>query len=221
VNSSQLYYPKGALTGMLLDISMRDATDNAHGLDDVTRALYRRFYLKGKGFTTEHLLGLLREFGLPEVDRFYQRYINGREPLPYEAILPKAGINVTRQVTSVPFLGVNAPLSDQGQWVVQVVDPGSSAEQAGLVPGDVLVKVGDIETHGDQDWSVAFRRQYMGQAGAPLAITVSRDGRPLVLTAKVQERSVATFQLSRNPAPNAKQTKVWQALAAASGPGGG
>src|SRR5437879_10316347 len=66
VNSSQLYYPKGALTGMLLDISMRDATDNRAGLDDVTRALYTRFYQQHKGFTTADLLALLRELGMPD-----------------------------------------------------------------------------------------------------------------------------------------------------------
>jgi hypothetical protein len=128
VNSSQLYYPKGSLTGMLLDISLRDATNNARGLDDVMRALYTRFYQKGKGFTTQDLLGLLREFGTPDVDKFYQRYINGRDPLPYGDIFPKAGINVAKQVTSVPFLGLNAPISDQGKWIAQVVEPGSAAE---------------------------------------------------------------------------------------------
>src|SRR2546421_1325173 len=80
VNSSQLYYPKGALTGMLLDVSIRDATDNKSSLDDVMRALYARFYQKHKGFGTADLLGLLREFGMPDVDGFYQRYVNGREP---------------------------------------------------------------------------------------------------------------------------------------------
>src|SRR5207245_684594 len=39
VNSSQLYYPKGALTGMLLDISMRGGTDDRHSLDDVMRKI--------------------------------------------------------------------------------------------------------------------------------------------------------------------------------------
>src|SRR5207247_3158098 len=115
VNSSQLYYPKGALTGLLLDVSIRDATDNRHGLDDVMRALYSRFYERQRGFTTGDLLGLLRAFGLPDVDAFYQRYINGRDPLPYESVFAKAGIAVERQTTSNPFLGVNAQPNDQGK----------------------------------------------------------------------------------------------------------
>jgi len=213
VNSSQLYYPKGALTGLLCDVSIRDATNNAHGLDDVMRALYTRYYQKGKGFTTDALLGLLREVGMPDVDGFYQRYINGRDPLPYEVVLPKAGIAVTRQTTSVPFLGVNPTLSPEGRWVVQAIEPASSAEAAGLLPGDVLLKMGDLETHANEDWGVAFRRRYQGQAGAPLVLTVERDGRTLTLTTKVQERSVTSFALSRNPAPTPKQAKVWQGLA--------
>ena len=213
VNSSQLYYPKGSLTGMLLDISMRDATDNAHGLDDVMRALYARYYQKGKGFTTDNLLALLREFGMPDVDTFYHRYVNGRDPLPYETVFPKAGIDVTRQSTSVPFLGVTAPLSDHGQWVVEVVEPGSAAEAAGVVPGDALQQIGDIVLKADEDWSVAFRSRYRGQAGAALPITVLRDARTLTLSTKVQERTVTTYILGRAAAPTPKQAKVWQGLA--------
>src|SRR2546430_7309661 len=82
--------------------SIRDATDNKSSLDDVMRALYPGFYQKHKGFGTADLLGLFREFGMPDVDGFYQRYVNGREPLPYESVFAKAGIAVTRKTTSVP-----------------------------------------------------------------------------------------------------------------------
>src|SRR5947209_13501737 len=156
VNSSQLYYPKGALTGMLLDISIRDATDNRHRLDDVMRALYSRFYERQRGFTTGDLLGLLHEFGMPDVDAFYQRYINGRDPLPYESVFSKPGIAVERQTTSNPFLGVNAQPNDQGKMVVQGVVPGSAAEAAGLAPGDVLLKIGEVELRPEEDWAVKF-----------------------------------------------------------------
>src|SRR6059036_3052674 len=117
VNSAQLYYPKGSLTGLLLDVSIRDATNNARSLDYVTRALFTRFYQRGKGFSTSDLLGLLRDVGMPDVDGFYQRYINGREPLPYEAVLAKAGIALSRQIVATPLLGVNAPQNDQGQRI--------------------------------------------------------------------------------------------------------
>jgi len=213
VNSSQLYYPKGSLTGMLLDIAMRDATDNAHSLDDVMRALYTRFYGAGKGFTTDNLLSLLREFGLRDVDDFYRRYINGREPLPYEAILPKAGIAVAKQTTSVPFLGINAPATDDGKWVVQVVEPSSAAQAAGLQPGDVLIKIGDIDIRGQDDWGAVFRKRYQGQAGAPLVIVVQRGDQTLSLTAQVQERTAATYSLSRVAKPTARQEKLWRGLA--------
>src|SRR3989475_10467812 len=96
------------------------------------RALLTRFYQRGKGFSTNDLLALLREVGMPDVDGFYQRYINGREPLPYEAVLAKAGITPNRRTVATPFLGVNAPPNDQGQRIVLGVVPGSAAERAGL-----------------------------------------------------------------------------------------
>jgi len=67
INSSQLYYPKGSLLGFLLDISIRDATDNAHNLDEVMRALYTRYYRQSKGFLTADLLKELRGAGMPDV----------------------------------------------------------------------------------------------------------------------------------------------------------
>jgi predicted metalloprotease with PDZ domain len=213
VNSSQLYYPKGALTGMLLDVAVRDATDNVHSIDDVMRALYARYYQKGKGFTTEQLLSLLREFGMRDVDGFYERYINGRDPLPYEAVLPKAGISVAKTVTSVPFLGVVAPLTDDGKWVVQLVEPGSAAQGAGVAPGDALVKIGEIDVQGAPDWSAAFRRRYQGQAGAPLIITVQRGTQTVALATRVQEHTSTAFSLSRSATPTTKQAKIWRGLA--------
>ncbi|HUL04592.1 MAG TPA: PDZ domain-containing protein [Gemmatimonadales bacterium] len=212
VNSSQLYYPKGALTGMLLDIAMRDATDNAHSLDDVMRALYTRYYQAGKGFTTDQLLALLREFGMPDADDFYRRYINGREPLPYEALFPRAGIAVGKQMTSVPFLGISAPPAEDGKWVVQMVEPSSAADAAGLQPGDILLKVGDIDIRGQDDWGAAFRRRYQGQAGSPLVIVVQRGDQTLSLSSQVQERSAASYSLSRAPSPTPRQEKLWRGL---------
>src|SRR6059058_3706981 len=174
VNSSQLYYPKGSLTGLLLD------------------------------------------YGLPDVDAFYQRYINGREPLPYESVRAKAGIAVARRTTSNPFLGVNAQPDETGKLVVQSVVPGSAADVAGLQPGDVLLKVGEIEAHSDGDWGARYRERYRGQNGQPLTISITRGGRPVTLDTQVRERTAVSFTLTPAATPTPKQAKIWRGLATGS-----
>jgi predicted metalloprotease with PDZ domain len=213
INSSQLYYPKGSLLGFLLDISIRDATDNAHNLDQVMRALYTRYYRQNKGFLTADLLTELRTAGMPDVDTFYRRYIDGRDSLPYETVFAKAGLVFHREVVTNPFVGVTANPAPSGGMIVQAVTPGSSAEVAGVQPGDVLTNIGGIPVTADQDWGGPFRVRYRGKAGQPLTITVQRAGRTLTLTGTVQERSTSTITLTRAPNPTPKQAKVWQGLA--------
>ena len=213
VNSSQLYYPKGSLLGFLLDISIRDATDNAHNLDEVMRALFTRYYRQNKGFRTADLLNELRTAGMPDVDSFYRRYIDGRDSLPYEAVFAKAGLVLSRQVVTTPFVGVSSGPTPAGGLMVQAVSPGSAAEQAGVQAGDVITNIGDIAIASDPEWGGTFRTRYRGKAGQPLTITVQRSGQTLKLTTVVRERTVATFKLQRAPNPTPKQTKIWQGLA--------
>jgi len=213
VNSSQLYYPKGSLTGLLLDVSIRDASDNKYSLDDVMRALYTRFYKQGKGFKTADLLALLKEMGMPDPDDFYQRYINGRDPLPYDSILPKAAIAVTRRTVALPFLGITSGPTPDGQLVVQAVSPSSAAGEAGLQPGDVLLKIGEIAVSPDSDWAAAFRVRYRGQAGQAMTLTVRRESQTLTLNTHVRERASSSFRLDRAASPTSKQAKIWHGLA--------
>ena len=213
VNSSQLYYPKGSLLGFLLDISIRDATDNAHNLDEVIRALYTRYYRQNKGFTTADLLRELRTAGMPDVDGFYGRYVDGRDSLPYQTVFAKAGLLFTRQVVTVPFVGVTAGAAPNGAVIVQTIASGSAADGAGVEPGDVLVSVGDVKVTADQDWGAAYRTRYRGKAGQPIAIAVQRAGRTLTLNTTVRERTNSSVRLSRAPNPTPKQARIWQGLA--------
>ena len=210
VNSSQLYYPKGALTGLLLDVSIREASDNAHSLDEVMRALFTRYYQKGSGFTTGDLLGLLRETGMPDVATFYQRYINGRDSLPYAAVLAKAGLAYRVTHATVPSLGVATGATFN---VLTDVTPGSAAAAAGLQPGDTLIRIGDVVTTPDANFGPEFRSRYQGKAGAPLDIVIHRAGREVTLHTTVRERDVEGIALDHVPSPTPKQARIWHGLA--------
>lgn len=216
VNSSQLYYPKGSLLGLLLDISIRDATGNAKSLDDVTRALFTRFATRGRGFSTGDLLALLREVGMPDVDGFYRRYVDGREPLPYEAVLPKAGFAVEQQTFSTPFVGVSTTVADGDRTVVEAVTQGSAAEAAGVAPGDELLEVGGVTVAATGDWATAFRARHAGKAGQPLSIVVRRNGARLSLATTVRERTGRRITVSRAASPTTRQARVWRGIATGS-----
>ena len=49
--TADLYYDKGSLAGLALDIMIRDASDNARSLDTVMRELWDRSWKQGHGFT--------------------------------------------------------------------------------------------------------------------------------------------------------------------------
>ena len=210
VNSSQLYYPKGAVIGFLMDISIRDATDNAHNLDEVMRALYTRHYRQGRGFSTADLLNELRAAGMPDVDAFYRRYVDGREPLPYDSVFAKAGLRLRRE--TAPLLGVLTQANSDSESQVTAVVPGSAAALAGVQPGDVLTNVGEIRVTRDAAWAQAFRLRYRGKAGQALTIGVRRSGQALTLTTAVREGPIGAGVLERVSNPSAKQAKIWQGL---------
>jgi predicted metalloprotease with PDZ domain len=211
INSSQLYYPKGSVIGFLMDITIRDATDNAHNLDEVMRALYTRYYKQGRGFSTTDLLSELRAAGMPDVDTFYRRYIDGREPLPYDSVFAKAGLRLRRETG--PLLGVATQATAEGESQVTGVVPGSAAAAAGVQPNDILASVGDIRVTSDATWAQSFRARYRGKAGQPLTLGVRRGGQTLTLTTTVREGPIGAGVLERVSNPTAKQAKIWQGLA--------
>jgi predicted metalloprotease with PDZ domain len=95
-----IYYPKGALAGFLLDIMIRDASNNAGSLDLVMRTLYNNTYKKGRGFTSSDWWNeVSRAAGGRSFEDFRRRYIDGREPMPVDSILALAGLEVTRDTT--------------------------------------------------------------------------------------------------------------------------
>lgn len=90
-----VYYSKGSLAGLLLDILIRDASENARSLDNVMRALYESSYGRGRGFTAENWWAAVsKAAGGRSFEDFASRYIDGREPFPYQRVLPLAGFRL-------------------------------------------------------------------------------------------------------------------------------
>jgi predicted metalloprotease with PDZ domain len=208
-----IYYPKGSLLGLLLDVRIRHASQNKRSFDDVVRELYKRYYSAGRGFTTEDLLKLIGEAGDADVADFYDRYVTGREPLPYPETLALGGMRLERQESSVPFLGVSALPTEEGDIMIAAVSPGSPAAAAGVQPGDVLVAVGEVDVQGNPAWSQRFQKAYAGKANAVLPLRVRRNGREQDLSTRVGMQKTVDVDVSIDPAAGALEREILRSLA--------
>jgi len=191
--TSDTYYPKGSLAGMLLDIQIRAASDNRRSLDDVMRGLYRSTYLKGRGFTSKDWWDAVSAAagGQPFGD-FNARYIDGRDPFPYGAMFAKAGLVARLDSTRVVRVGISTR-GDSAVEVVQAVTPGSAFASAGGRAGDALVKVGDIEVT-DGGWAPQFRARYgSSPEGTVIPVTVRRAGQLVTLQMPVKFVVLSTW----------------------------
>jgi len=207
-----IYYPKGSLAGLLIDIMIRDASDNHRSLDDVMRSLYSTTYKSGRGFTADE--------GWAEVSKaangksfgdFYARFVDGRQPFPYDQVFPLAGLRVARDTARIPQLGIGSLQDSSGLHVTQVL-PGSAAAAAGVEPGDQLISVGGFNAE-DPNWTESFRSRYSRQAeGTALPVVIKRDGAQQTLTAQLHFVLRIESRLEEDSRASAKAKRIREGL---------
>jgi predicted metalloprotease with PDZ domain len=210
--SGYLYYPKGSLAGFMLDVLIRDATDNRKSLDDVMRGLYRSTYKAGRGFTgAEWWSAVTTAAGGKSFTDFAARYVDGREPYPWPRILPLAGLRMATDTIHEPRIGLASGLDSAGKVVVRQVLPGSAGEEAGVRAGDILISLGDIAIT-DEDFGPKFRARFGKEDGQPLPIQVERDGQRLTLNGKIRLVARIERRLEIDPAAPAKANRVREGI---------
>jgi predicted metalloprotease with PDZ domain len=74
-------YIKGALTALLLDLQLRQATNHETSLDTVMRHLWEDFGKRAIGYTEEDYQQLVLRIGGDGFQDYFDRYINGTEPI--------------------------------------------------------------------------------------------------------------------------------------------
>jgi predicted metalloprotease with PDZ domain len=105
------YYNKGQILGVLLDLAIRDATDNRKSLDDVLRRMNHEYAKAGRYYDdSEGVLRVVNEVSGKDFSDFFRRYVSGTDEIPYRQFLSIAGLQL--KLDSAESGGATATISE-------------------------------------------------------------------------------------------------------------
>jgi predicted metalloprotease with PDZ domain len=192
------YYTQGQNLAALLDLSIRNDTDGKESLDDVMRSLFSEFYQRGRGFTTDDMIGIINRLTRKDYHDFYRRYVFGTEVPDYDRIFGYAGYQLQKKDQREVELGFSGNFRGNG-FAVEIVEPNSAASVAGLRSGDLIVKL---------DGQAASAYPIDSAAGKTVNATIVRGGKQIEMPITFGWRSSKGFALVSRPNPSPQQLKI-------------
>ena len=153
-NAIVSYYAKGSLVALLLDLVIRRDTRGKRSLDDVMRALWRRygrhFYSVNGGIGVEdhELEALFDEITGLELKSVFDLAVRGTRDLPLADAFASMGITLSDQ-RKTNKLSLNVRVQQEGGMCkLASVHETGAAHHAGLSAGDTLVAIDGLRVTG-------------------------------------------------------------------------
>ncbi|PZO42718.1 MAG: peptidase M61 [Pseudanabaena frigida] len=142
-NNQISYYLKGELVSMLLDLLIRDKSNNLRSLDRVMQIMWERFGKTETGFSETELHEVIETVAGVDLSLFWKDYLYGTKELDYNYYLEPFGLELRTARQDIPFVGMTLK-SKNGMAEVEKVEFGSPAQKAGISTGDSLLAIAGI-----------------------------------------------------------------------------
>jgi len=202
------YYAKGQVLGVLLDILTRDRTNNEKSFDDVMRTMNHEFAKENKPYRDSLDVRLAAEqvAGGSFVD-FFSKYVSHAEALPYSQILSLAGLDLRTTQRKRPVLGFFTERVASGEVIVRNVDPETTAAQAGLRPGDVI-----LSWNGSEPPRNPERWIYSQKPRNEVHLRMRREDREISLDFRIGEATETFYQVVEDSHASAKAKRIREGI---------
>jgi predicted metalloprotease with PDZ domain len=206
--NSVSYYAKGQVLGVLLDILIRDRTDNEKSLDDVLRAMNNQFAKQNKPYRDSLDIRLTAEqVAGGSFEEFFRKYVSHADPLPYSQILSLAGLDLRTAQRKRPALGFFTERDPAGEIIVRNLDAEGSAAQAGLRSGDVI-----LSWNGSEPPRNAERWVYSQKARSVVRVRVRRDDIEVSIEFRIDEATETFYQVVEDSHAGAKAKRIREGI---------
>jgi predicted metalloprotease with PDZ domain len=214
-NSYYNVYQKGALIGMVLDIRLRELSDGQFGILDLMKALTDK-YGKDHPFNDEDLISDIVEITYPEIGEFFDTYVAGTTPIPYEEFFQKVGLEMQEGQIPVGFI-----LKDQATPYITVNSSGaiilrkdielnSFLKEAGLQGDDVIKSINGTSYSAANIYDLVIASQEWKE-GDDISFTIIRNAEEMTLDATVIKPMATGMRLVEMPDATEEQQELRQA----------
>ncbi|MGE3854415.1 MAG: PDZ domain-containing protein [Planctomycetota bacterium] len=175
MNATRDYYHYGEVYGFLLDVLIRQRTNNAKSLDDVMRYMWNQFgkHTPPKPFDqTAGIRDAVKAATGVNLDYVFDRWIVPRNDMPFAEILRQAGMVVKVGAGAESAWSGIAGDFDVPSRSIKVTDvvPGSGAAEAGLQVGDRITKI-----DGEDATARWAAKLHDGEPGSMVDLMVQRE----------------------------------------------
>ena len=201
------YYNKGQILGVVLDLEIRDATDNRKSLDDVFRLMNEKYARQGKFYDdSTGVRSAVEEVAGTSFQSFFEKYVSGTDAIAYDGFFGAGGLVLKIEKQDSADYGFWPSLTLNGM-VVAAIESGSAAEAAGVKEGDVLVEL------NGEPFPRRFTTWLGGQSpGQNVNLRARREGEEKVFTFALGARSDQRCFITEVPRPTERQRRVRDGL---------
>ena len=198
------FYNKGQILGVLMDLAIRDVTENRKSLDDVLRALNEEFARRGRFYDdSAGIRAVVEEISGRSFEDFFRRYIAGTDELPANQFLRLAGLELKSSTQRFADIGFWLGLGPDRAWIVEEMEPGSPSEAAGVRAGDVLLELDGEAFPGNP---VNWLREH--SPGKTVHLRLRRGGSEREVSFALAAREERVFRIEELPQATEAQRRI-------------
>ncbi|HWB64705.1 MAG TPA: hypothetical protein VG603_14415, partial [Chitinophagales bacterium] len=206
-NKTISYYDKGPILGLMLDFSIRHATQNKKTLDDVMRLLYYKYYKQLKrGFTEQEFRQECEKMAGTKLPELFE-YASTVKPPDYPKYFAYGGLDIdtTTTVTSTVWDGLNVR-QQKDTLRITTVDYKSPAWNAGVRGRTKILTVNGAPAN----ITLLFKTYETHNSGDTILFGLEKDGIKKDVTITLAKKIEKNFKITPMKNPDALQAAIYK-----------
>jgi predicted metalloprotease with PDZ domain len=146
VNSQVSYYSKGAIFAFILDIKIRQISNNKKCLNDVLKIIWQDKTLHQNGLENNTIQDIVQQITHYDFTDFFDLALNTTNDLPLKESFAYLGIDfkLVQEKNKNVSLGITTK-EQNNALIIKNIFAHSSAETAGLYVGDEIIAINNIK----------------------------------------------------------------------------